>query len=98
MRLPLFAVAAILLAGCTPPPSSQTSGPADAVAWTQYGLGEQPGLIARALVGRGDACPTVDWNGATEIMSVRDPNRIEAFGKLCESRRPLGEALTVSVR
>ena len=87
MKPLLSAVVAILLAGCTPPPQSAApSLPADAVAWTQYGLGDQPGLIARALVNRTDNCPTVEWNGAAVAMSVRDPNRVEAYGKLCESR------------
>jgi hypothetical protein len=99
MRLPLFAAAIILLAGCTPPPSQTApSLPADAVAWTQYGLGDQPGLIARALVGRADACPTAEWNGAAVAMSVRDPNRVEAYGKLCESRRSYTHNLKVTIR
>jgi hypothetical protein len=98
MRPPLFAAVAILLAGCTPPHSAAPSLPADAVAWTQYGLGEQPGLIARALVDRAEACPTVEWNGAAVSMTVRDPNRVEAFGKLCESRRPFADNLKVRIR
>jgi len=99
MRPLLSAAVAILLAGCTPPPQSAVpSLPADAVAWTQYGLGDSPGLIARALVSRADNCPTVEWNGAAVTMTVRDPGRVEAFGKLCESRRPFTDALTVTVR
>lgn len=99
MKLPLFAAAAILLAGCTPPPQSTApSSPADAVAWTQYGLGDSPGLIARALVSRADDCPTVEWNGAAVAMSVRDPNRVEAYGKLCESRRPFADNLKITIR
>jgi hypothetical protein len=99
MRSMLLAVIAILLAGCTPPPQATTPlRPAEPVAWTQYALGEQPGLIARALVDRGDSCPTVEWDGSVESMAVRDPLRVEAFGKLCESRRPLAETLKVKVR
>jgi hypothetical protein len=92
-------IAAILLAGCTPPPQSASpSLPTDTVVWTQYGLGDSPGLIARALVGRADACPTVEWNGAAVAMTVRDPGRVEAFGKLCESRRPFADPLEVRIR
>jgi hypothetical protein len=99
MRLLHFAAVAILLAGCTPPPQSAApSLPADAVAWTQYGLGDSPGLIARALVNRADNCPTVEWNGAAVAMSVRDPNRVEAYGKLCESRRPFADSLKITIR
>jgi len=98
MRALQVAVVAILLAGCTPPQSAAPSLPANAVAWTQYGLGDQPSLIARALVDRTDSCPTVEWNGAAVAMSVRDPGRVEAFGKLCESRRPFPDALTVRIR
>jgi hypothetical protein len=90
-------VVAILLASCT----LQVAVPAraaDAVAWTQYGLGESPPLIARALVDRTDACPVVEWDGSAEQMTVRDPLRVPAFGKLCESRKPLPESLKVRVR
>ena len=98
MRSMLFATI-ILLAGCTPPPQSAApSRPGDAIAWTQYGLGEAPSLIARVLVGRADECPTVEWGGKVEAMTLRAPGRAEAFGKLCEKKMPLGEALQVRVR
>lgn len=99
MRSILSAAIAMLLAGCTPLP--QATGPArssEPVAWTQFGLGEQAGLIARALVDRAEACPTVDWDGKVEAMTLRDPLRVEPFGKLCESRRSLAETLEVKIR
>ena len=72
MRPLHLAAVAILLAGCTPPPQSTApSLPTDPVAWTQYGLGDSADLIARALVNRTDACPTVEWNGAAVAMTVR---------------------------
>jgi hypothetical protein len=101
---PLFsavvaAVTAIVLAACTSPPQGAApSRPGDVVAWTQYGLGDTPVLIARALVGRADECPTVEWGGKAEAMTLRAPGRIEAFGKLCEKKMPLGDALQVRVR
>jgi len=94
----LVAALSILLAGCTSLQQAAPGRPGDPVAWTQYGLGETPGLIARALVDRGDACPAIEWDGRVEQMTVRDPLRVDAFGKLCESRRPLDEALKVRVR
>lgn len=99
MRLMLCAVVAILLVGCTPPPS-RTAAPSrsgDAIAWTQFGTGETPDLIARALVAKGDDCPTIEWSGKAERMAVRAPDRAEAFGKLCQSRTALGEALFVRI-
>jgi hypothetical protein len=98
MRALLSAVMAILLASCMSPQSGAPSRPGDVIAWTQYGLGDQPNLIARALVGRADECPVVEWGGKAETMTLRAPGRIEAFGKLCEKRMPLGESLQVRVR
>jgi hypothetical protein len=95
MKPILSAALAILLAGCmsaAPPPELT------AVAWTQFGLGDEPDLIARVLVDRAADCPTVEWNGHSERMTLRAAGRVEALGKLCESRKALTDAVNVRIR
>jgi hypothetical protein len=84
--------AAALLALAVP------SNTAETIAWTQFGLGDQPQLIARALVGKGGDCPTIEIGGQRGTMELRADPRSAAFGKLCESKRPLGDALDVRIR
>lgn len=75
------ALAATLAACASMPPSS--SAP---VAWVQFGQGDQPDLIARALIGTADSCPSITVDGATSLMPARVSPRAAAFGRMCELR------------
>src|SRR4051812_45452315 len=74
------------------------SNKVDTIVWTQFGFGDQPMLIARALIGKGGDCPTIEIGGQRATMQLRDDPRSAVFGRLCESKRPLGDALDVSIR
>ena len=94
MRPVLSAAAAILLAACssmTPPPSPPPA------AWTQFGLGDQPQLIARVLIADGASCPSITIDGVTAAMQERKDPRSAVFGRLCEERRPLADRLQVRI-
>lgn len=95
MRSILLFVAAILLAGCASlAPSRETAAP---VAWTQYGLGDQPELIARVLIDDGATCPAITVDGTTATMRERQDPRAGLFGRMCEERRTLGNALRIRI-
>jgi hypothetical protein len=55
-------------------------------------------LIARALLGKDGDCPTIEIAGSRGTMELRNDPRAVAFGRMCESRRPLGEAMDVRIR
>ncbi len=40
------------------------SNKVDAIAWTQFGFGDRPMLIARALIGEGGDCPSIEIGGS----------------------------------
>jgi hypothetical protein len=90
----LFAAVAVAAGAALLVPSNKV----DTIAWTQFGFGDQPMLIARALVGKGGDCPTIEIGGQRGTMQLRDDPRSAMFGKLCESKRPLGDALDVRIR
>jgi Calcineurin-like phosphoesterase len=83
-----------LLAAC----ASLTSSPrTSTVAWTQFGLGDSPPLIARALIGPGDACPAISIDGQTAAMAERKSPRAAIFGRLCETRLTLDKPHRVRI-
>jgi hypothetical protein len=94
MRPVLYAVVSFLLAGCMSPVSTPDQAP---VAWTQFGQGDDPPLIARALIGDGASCPAITIDGVTTTMTERRDNRAAMFGRMCEARRPLGQAMRVRI-
>ncbi|HYD06414.1 MAG TPA: metallophosphoesterase, partial [Reyranella sp.] len=94
MRPVLSAAVAILLAGCMSPAS--TTDPA-AVAWTQFGQGDDPPLIARVLIEDGASCPAITIDGVTTTMPERRDSRAAMFGRMCEERRPLGQAMRIRI-
>ena len=93
MRPTLSLAAAIVLAGCGSMAPSPGRPP---VAWTQFGLGDQPQLIARVLIDDG-SCPSITIDGVTTTMRERQDPRAAVFGRLCEERRPLAERLQVRI-
>lgn len=74
------------------------SNKADTIVWTQFGFGDRPMLIARALIGKGGDCPTIEIDGQRGTMQLRDDARSAVFGRLCEAKRPLDDALDVRIR
>jgi len=92
----IFTLAAsALLAGCAAlVPQGESSLP---VAWTQFGLGDQPDLIARVLIAAGASCPSITLDGVTSPMRERIDPRSAAFGRLCEERRPLADTLRIRI-
>lgn len=72
--------------------------PTGTIAWTQFGYGDRPELIARALLGKDGDCPAIEFDGVAGRMVRRDDPRAAAFGAMCEARRPLGEAMDVRIR
>jgi len=96
-RIKLFAaiVAVLASASCASlAPSKDATLP---VAWTQFGLGDQPDLIARVLIEGGANCPAITVDGVTTPMRERVDPRSAAFGRICEERRPLGTALRIRI-
>ena len=94
MKPNLSLIAAFVLAGCTTlAPQSDTT----AVAWTQFGLGADPQLIARVLIADGASCPTLTVDGASATMRERQDPRSGLFGRMCEERRTLGDSLHVRI-
>lgn len=94
MRPNLSLATAFLLAGCaTLAPQSDTA----AIAWTQFGLGDDPQLIARVLIADGASCPTIAVDGVSATMRERQDPRSGLFGRMCEERRTLGNALHVRI-
>jgi hypothetical protein len=94
MRPTFSLIAAFLLAGCTA--LAPQSDP-DAVAWTQFGWGDDPQLIARVLIADGARCPAITVDGVTTTMRERHDPRAGLFGRMCEERRTLGDALHVRI-
>ena len=90
----LFVAVAVAAGAALLVPSNKV----DTIAWTQFGFGDQPMLIARALIGKGGDCPTIEIGGQRGTMELRDDPRSAVFGRLCESKRPLGDALDVRIR
>jgi hypothetical protein len=87
-------MAAFLLAGCAAlAPTADTT----AIAWTQFGLGDDPQLIARVLIADGTGCPAITVDGVTTTMRERQDPRAGLFGRMCEDRRKLGSALHVRI-
>jgi hypothetical protein len=86
--------AAILLAGCSSMTPSPTRPPA---AWTQFGLGDQPQLIARVLIDDRASCPAITIDGVTTTMRERQDPRVAVFGRMCEERRPFADRLHVRI-
>jgi hypothetical protein len=94
MKPMLSAAAAILLTAC----SSMTPAPGPPpAAWTQFGLGDEPQLIARVLIADGASCPSITIDGVTTTMQERKDPRSAVFGRLCEERRPLADRLRVRI-
>jgi hypothetical protein len=91
MRSTLSLLVAGLLAGLLVPCAE-----AEPVAWTQFGLGDDPDLIARALPD-GDGCPSITVDGVTTPMRERLDGRAAQFGRLCEERRRLAQGLRVRI-
>jgi 3',5'-cyclic AMP phosphodiesterase CpdA len=94
MRSILFLIMAVFLAGCATraSPSGET-----VIAWTQFGQGKDPELLARALIGPGAGCPTLVVDGVSMTMHERQDSRSGLFGRMCEERRTLGTALHVLI-
>ena len=70
----------------------------DTIVWTQFGFGDQPMLIARALVGKGGDCPTIEIGGQRGTMQLRDDPRSAACSAGCaRSKQPL-ERRSLDVR
>jgi hypothetical protein len=90
----LSAAAAILLAGCSSMTPSPTRPPA---AWTQFGLGDQPQLIARVLIDDRASCPSITIDGVTTAMRERQDLRAAVFGRMCEERRPFADRVHVRI-
>ena len=90
----LFAAVAVAAGAALLVPSNKV----DTIVWTQFGFGDQPMLIARALVGKGGDCPTIEIGGQRGTTQLHDDPRSAVFGRLCESKRPLGDALDVRIR
>lgn len=94
MRSTLSLIVAALLAGCTAlAPQSDTA----AVAWTQFGQGDDPQLIARVLIADGASCPTITVDSTSATMRERQDPRSGLFGRMCEERRTLGNAMHVRI-
>jgi Calcineurin-like phosphoesterase len=94
MRALLAAAAAILLVGCMSPVSPPESAP---IAWTQFGIGDTPDLIARVLVEGDTKCPSITVDGAARPMRERQDARSAIFGRMCEERLTLDKALHVRI-
>lgn len=58
------------------------------VAWTQFGLGDDPQLIARVLLDPSSQCPFIKFDGTVEQMRERVHPATRVFGRLCEKRLP----------
>ena len=58
----------------------------ETVAWTQFGLGNSPDVIARALIDTTAECPTIDDGSGIHRMHERRDPRSSVFGRLCEKR------------
>jgi hypothetical protein len=82
-----------LLAACASVPSRDYA----TVAWTQFGWGDQPELIARALIGPGEACPLMTVDGVAAPMRERVDARATLFGRMCEERRTLAQTLKLRI-
>ncbi len=94
MRPILSAAVAILLAGCmSPAPAPETTS----VAWTQFGLGDNPDLIARVLLEGGTQCPSIIVDGVTRTMRERQDSRRATYGWMCEERLTLDKELHVRI-
>ena len=93
MRPMLSVATAIVLAGCSSMAPSPSRPP---LAWTQFGLGEQPQLIARVLID-GGTCPSITIDGVTTTMRERQDPRAAVFGRMCEERRPFADRLQVRI-
>ena len=78
--------AGFLLAACA---STTAAPPVVPVAWTQFGFGDSPELIARVLIGPGDECPTIAIDGQATTMVARVSPRSAVFGRMCENRMTL---------
>ena len=94
MRSIFFVAAAILLAGCMSPAPPPESTP---VAWTQFGLGDEPDLIARVLLEGQPGCPSITVDGVTTTMRERRDSRSGLYGAMCEERLKLDTTLHVRI-
>lgn len=86
--------AGFLLAACA---STTSAPPVVPIAWTQFGLGDSPELIARVLIGPGDECPTISVDGAATTMVARVSPRAAVFGRMCENRMSLETSRKVRI-
>jgi Calcineurin-like phosphoesterase len=84
----------LLLAACASLSPGREPAP---VAWMQFGLGDQPELIARALIGRGDDCPSIAVDGQVSSMAERPSPRAAIFGRVCERRLTLESSRRIRI-
>ncbi|UYN93958.1 MAG: metallophosphoesterase [Enhydrobacter sp.] len=96
-RIAWAVLSAVLLTfgGCTAPSPAGDDPPP--VAWTQFGHGDDPELIARVLIGPDGSCPTITVDGITAPMRERADPRAAIFGRMCEERRPLGATMRLRI-
>jgi hypothetical protein len=95
MRPILLLAAGLGLAGCASSvPSREAMAP---IAWTQFGQGDDPPLIARVLIGDGASCPAITIDGVTATMTERRDSRAAMFGRMCEERHPLAQAMRIRI-
>ena len=92
-----FVALSSIVVAVSPPSKPLTAVIAEPVAWTQFGFGESPPLIARVLIDKADGCPSIDVGGSISRMIARPDPRADVFGKLCETRMVFADGLKVRI-